>query len=114
MSPKFQQSILLFASLGDQCTALERTLPKDEARRKITNLLIALSDSDFELISGVVELCETEPGRRLFEINTSGFRQQLLEVSVVRKRLQSANAGKPVAVTEPSGERQKQKTQGAA
>lgn len=104
---QFQHAMTLFGTLGQQVTTWERTLPPEEARRNTERLFVHLTDSDFEMIADLVELIETEPGKRLFGLSSAGFRQHLLEMRVIRDA-RSANAGKPLTETERCGERQKQ------
>lgn len=102
---RFQHAILLFGSLGEQCSRWERTLPADEAKQNISTLFLSVSDSEFEMIGDLLELIETEPGKRLFgEVNTHGLRQHLLEITVQR-----ANARKPEGTNGTPEEHQQQK-----
>ena len=104
---QFQRAMVLFSDLAEQVTIWERTLPPGEAQKKTGALFRDLSDTEFEMIVDLLDLVETEPGKRLFAINTVGFRQHLLEIRLARETAQSANAGKPLTDTERREERQK-------
>jgi hypothetical protein len=86
MQAKFQNAIMLLGGLSARFIEWERTLSPEEARLRIEEALMRLSDEEFQMVRDLIMLIQTEPGRRVFgEIETSGMERTL--ESLATKRL---------------------------
>ncbi len=62
---RYERAGAIFLALAKNCTSSDPA--DDKSHLEIERMLVGLSDSDFELIGDVVELFNTEPGKRLME-----------------------------------------------
>jgi len=76
--------MLVLGALASKVQEWEARLPYEQALEKTEALIVNLSDADFQLVCDLVDLANTEPGKRLFG-DASAFMQKIEELSLRRK-----------------------------
>jgi len=85
MENRFQHAMLLFGGLAQRVQEWERVLSREEARVKTEELLLRLSDEDFEMVRDLIRMFGTEPGRRLTGAMDSSYFERTLETIAIRR-----------------------------
>jgi hypothetical protein len=77
---------MLFGGLSAKVQEWQATLSSEEASDKIENLMLSLSNQEFDMVVDLMEILATKPGRRLTgdSINLSAIRKKLKALSIKR------------------------------
>lgn len=88
---RFQRAMWLFGWLGGNITKLEQSLPQEEAQRQIINVLTQLEEEDFTILLDLMEMIDTEPGKRLLgAMDITSVRKLIDNCKATRKAIDSA------------------------